>query len=93
MAMFYIYILQSQSTGRFHISSTDNLQRRVAQHNDPDYRGSKTTKRFTEPWSIVHSESFATRSEAVRRERQIKSWKNNININNMLSTSFRLRMS
>ncbi|MCP4715752.1 MAG: GIY-YIG nuclease family protein [Deltaproteobacteria bacterium] len=74
--MFYIYILQSQSTGRFYIGSTDNLQRRVAQHNDPDYRGSKTTKRFTGPWVIVHSESFATRSEAVRRERQIKSWKN-----------------
>ena len=72
---YYVYILQSEATGRYYIGHTDDLVRRVRQHNDPDYKGSKTTKRFQGPWQLVYTEEFVTRSDAMIYERQIKSWK------------------
>ena len=73
--MYYLYILESESTGRYYIGQTDNLERRVSEHNDPGYTGSRTTKRFKGPWKLVYSEEFETRPEAMSRERKIKSWK------------------
>ena len=63
--MQFTYILQSESTGRYYIGSTDNLDRRVAEHNDPGYKGSKTTKRFKGPWKLVYAESSQARAEAM----------------------------
>ena len=73
--VYYVYILQSETIGRYYIGHTDDLERRVRQHNDPDYHGSKTTKRFHGPWSVVYSEICQSRSEAITREKQIKGWK------------------
>jgi putative endonuclease len=73
--MYYTYILQSESTGRFYIGSTDDLERRVAQHNDPEYKGSKITKRFKGPWKLVYYENVDSRSQSMVREKQIKGWK------------------
>ena len=71
--IFYVYILQSQSTGRYYCGQTKNLQQRLLHHNDPDYRSDATTRRFTGPWNLVWSEQHLTRSGAMRKERQIKS--------------------
>jgi len=44
--MFYLDILQSESSGQYYIGQTDNLYRRLAEHNDSSSKSSKTTKRF-----------------------------------------------
>lgn len=85
--MYFTYILQSDSTGRYYIGSTDNLDRRLAQHNDPDYKVSKTTKRFKGPWKLVYAGPFQTRAKAMAREKQIKSWKSRKAIQELISTS------
>ena len=85
--MYFTYILQSESTGRYYIGSTDNLDHRVAQHNDPSYKGSKTTKRFKGPWKLVYAESSQTRSEAMSREREIKSWQSRQAISDLIVSS------
>ena len=69
---YFTYILRSASTARYYCGSTDDVERRVRQHNDPDYHGSRTTKRFEGPWNLVWRETFETRSLAMKRERQIK---------------------
>ena len=69
---FWTYALRSESTGRYYCGSTDDVARRVRQHNDPEYTGSKTTKRFMGPWVVVWKEEHPTRAEAMSRERQIK---------------------
>jgi len=43
---YWVYIIQSQSTGRFYCGYSSDPQRRLRQHNDPEYQLSKTTKRF-----------------------------------------------
>ena len=70
--MFWTYVLQSEATGRFYCGSTSDVERRLRQHNDPDYTLSKTTKRFEGPWTLRWTESFCTRADAMARERQIK---------------------
>jgi len=62
------------------------LDRRLAQHNDPDYKGSKTTKRFKGPWHLKYYESSHTRSQAMIREKQLKSWKSKKAIQKLIET-------
>ena len=69
---FHVYILQSQSTGRLYCGQTRNLQQRLGQHNDPEYRPDATTRRFAGPWLLVWSEEHKTRSAAMKKERRIK---------------------
>ena len=69
--IFHLYLQKATQT-IYYCGQTDNLERRVSQHNDPDYRGSLTTKRIKGPWELVWFEEFATRSEAIIKERYIK---------------------
>jgi putative endonuclease len=70
--MFYVYILKSLSTGRFYIGSTEDTVNRLTEHNSGEVKATRSYR----PWTIVYTETFSTRSEAYRRERQIKAWKN-----------------
>jgi len=69
---FWVYILQSETSGRYYTGHTDNLERRLGEHNDPGYLGSKTTKRFKRPWKVIWTQQAASRSEAMFLEKQIK---------------------
>ncbi len=71
--MDWVYILYSQKAKRFYCGSTNDLNRRIAQHNDPNYRATRTTKRWSGPWSIVwQSQQFDSRAQALKLERKIK---------------------
>ncbi|MEW6052869.1 MAG: GIY-YIG nuclease family protein [Nitrospirota bacterium] len=72
---FLVYILKSESTSQYYIGHTDDLDRRISQHNNIDYHGSQHTKRNKGPWTCVYTETFLTRSEAMQREKEIKSKK------------------
>jgi len=80
---FYVYILQSESSGRYYVGQTKDLAKRVAYHNANYSLALKNRG----PWKLVYSESYATRSEAVRREMQIKRQKDRRFIDALLSAS------
>jgi predicted GIY-YIG superfamily endonuclease len=70
---FWVYVLEN-AAGRLYVGSTDDPDRRLAEHNDPTAsRGRYTTKHG--PWRLIWSEPHPTRSSAMRRERQIKRMK------------------
>jgi len=69
---FSVYVLLNPQ-GRIYIGQTSQLAVRLAQHNDPEYRGTLHTKRHPGPWKLAHHEPFQTRAEAMRRERELKS--------------------
>ncbi len=81
---YILYILQSQTSGRFYVGQTSDLERRIDQHNDPSYKESAYTKRLKGPWVCVYHEGFDTRGEAVMREREIKSKKSRKYILNLI---------
>ena len=71
--MYHVYVLENPS-GKFYIGQTDDLARRLTRHNDPESNSSKFTHKHG-PWKLVYKEEYSTRSEAVKREREIKSKK------------------
>ena len=80
---FYMYILRSASTGKFYVGHTENLTKRIVEHNSN--RAASTKNRG--PWGLVYWEEFATRSEASRRERAIKGKKSHAWIEQMARAS------
>ena len=68
LAIFVVYVLRSQTTRRFYTGVTSNLPKRLIEHNSDMSFSTKNRG----PWDLVHSEEFATLSDAVRRERHLK---------------------
>ena len=68
----YVYIIQSQKNNRFYIGQTNNINNRLKRHNN---RESLATK-YGIPWRLIHLEKFDNRSEAIKREKYLKSLKN-----------------
>ena len=60
--MGFLYILQSESSSRFYVGSTDCLNRRMAEH----LRGKNLATRGRGPWKLVHSEQTSTLADARR---------------------------
>jgi predicted GIY-YIG superfamily endonuclease len=71
--MFWTYVLQNEED-RFYTGHTDDLEARLADHNRSDLFDGKYTRK-NGPWRLVWSESHATRSSAMAREKQIKRMK------------------
>jgi putative endonuclease len=69
--MYCTYILQSQKNKKYYIGSCEDVEIRVKKHNSGQVRATKAGI----PWVVVCKEFYESRSEAVRRERQIKSYK------------------
>ena len=67
---FWAYTLHCNA-GRLYVGHTDNLEARIAQHESGTIRG--FTRAYL-PVSLVWSQEFATRHEALAAERQIKGW-------------------
>ena len=69
--MFYVYILASQRNGTLYVGMTDDLSRRVWEHEEAAVRG------FTARYGVktlVWYEPHDTRESAFMRERRIKKW-------------------
>jgi putative endonuclease len=65
---FFAYILQSRINDSFYKGSTNDLLRRVAEHND----GKEiSTSRYL-PWDLVWYASKSNRSEALALEMKLK---------------------
>ncbi len=69
---WYVYVLRNPD-GKLYIGQTRNLLHRIHEHNDPKYTLTRTTKRFRGPWELVHSETVASLSAALVREKALKS--------------------
>ncbi len=63
--------LKSLVNGRLYTGSTNNLERRMYEHNN----GQTTYTRSTKPFKLVYKESYNTKLEAIQRERFLKTGK------------------
>ncbi len=70
--MPYHFYLARCSNNSLYAGYCANLEDREAKHNNGT--GAKYTRAHG-PVKIVYSESFETRSEAMKREAEIKKWK------------------
>ncbi|MCH8342718.1 MAG: GIY-YIG nuclease family protein [Planctomycetes bacterium] len=70
---FFVYVLISETTGRRYVGHTENLQRRLAEHNDSQHNPAKYTTKHPGPWRLIYQEAHNSRAEAMARERWLKS--------------------
>jgi len=80
---YYVYILQRQKDGSFYIGHTADLTRRIQRHNQS--RSLLTKARA--PWKLIYQEELNSRSEASKREHQIKQKKNRAYIEHLVRAS------
>ncbi len=67
--MYYIYVLWSSKLIKRYVGSTDNVKKRLGEHN----RGSNKFTKGGIPWIKVYQEEFSTKTEALKRETFLKS--------------------
>jgi len=77
---YYVYILESERTGRYYVGSTNNPMLRLERHNAGFTRSTKGRG----PWKTVYLEKLDDRCRAVRREQEIKRMKNRKYIKDLL---------
>ena len=67
--MFYVYVLRSGTDDGLYIGYSNNLRARVRQHND---RKSFATA-HRGPWKLIYYEAYLNQTDALGRERSLKS--------------------
>jgi putative endonuclease len=78
--MYYCYILYSQKLNKYYIGSTGDVQGRLRRHNSSN-RGFTSTGK---PWNLKYFEEFPDKTSALKREKQLKSWKNRCAIEDLI---------
>lgn len=68
MKSYYTYILRSDIDGRLYKGHTDDVEKRLKEHNTGK---TKSTKGYI-PWKLVYIETFKTKQEAILREKYFK---------------------
>jgi putative endonuclease len=65
---YFLYILKSVKDEKYYVGITDDVARRLKEHN---LGYNKSTKPYR-PYNIVHLEEFKTKEEAAKKEWWIK---------------------
>ncbi len=66
--MYWVYILYSKKRNRYYIGQTQNLTERLQRH----ISGRSVYTKNKQDWKLVYTESFNSREDTLRREREIK---------------------
>jgi putative endonuclease len=85
MMKYFVYILYSLSLDRYYAGSTENVEDRLKKHL-------ASHKGFTgkaKDWQVKLIEEFNSKTDALKRERQLKRWKSRASIEQLIKTSVR----
>ena len=66
--MFALYILKSLKDGDLYIGSTNNLKKRLLEHNT----GKVYSTKLRRPFKLVYSELYKSETDARKREHNLK---------------------
>jgi len=79
----FVYILHSKKLNKKYIGLTNDIQRRIRQHKN----GKSTFTASAEDWKIIYYEVFASKSDAIREEKFLKSGKGRERIKYLLQNT------
>ncbi len=66
---FYVYVLESIKDSKYYIGFTDNLRRRIKEHE----QGINFSTKFRLPFKLIYFEGGLSVKDAMRREKYLKS--------------------
>lgn len=70
--MVYVYVLKSEKDKRLYIGCTNDIKKRVQEHNS----GLNTSTRYRRPFHLVYYEAYLSLKDARTRESRLKKFKN-----------------
>ncbi|PIR93251.1 endonuclease [Candidatus Falkowbacteria bacterium CG10_big_fil_rev_8_21_14_0_10_43_10] len=84
--MFYVYVIINEEN-KIYIGQTSNLEERLKRHNSvlKNKKTSYTSKNRCVDWKLIHKELYDNKSETMRREKQLKSYKGREFIRSLLN--------
>ena len=82
--MYFVYVLQSISNLTRYVGQTDNVNKRLREHNSGKCRYSSGKR----PWKLIYQEEYKSRSEAIKRERFLKSGQGRKYLDEVLKNKF-----
>ena len=82
---YHTYILESETKAILYIGQSADVEKRLIRHNTGRSRFTKGKG----PWRLLYSVSFETRSEAIRLENKLKSYKNPIKVREWIAAQMR----
>jgi putative endonuclease len=68
-SFMFVYVLKSESHGNRYIGQTDDIVKRLEEHNQGKCRYTSGRR----PWKLIYQEQVGSRSEALKRESFLKS--------------------
>ena len=81
--MYYVYILQSEKTGKLYKGSSEDLKRRLKEHNGGNVPSTKSGT----PWELVYYAAFKNKTDARSEELFLKSGKGRERIQYLLRST------
>ena len=66
--MFYIYLLRSKKDKNLYTGSTNNLERRIKEHNS----GLVPSIKLIRPFDLIYYEGYRSERDARKREQNLK---------------------
>jgi len=66
--VYYVYVLKSKKDKNLYVGCTGNLRKRLEEHNTATVRSTRNRV----PFAIVYYEASRSRTDALRRERYLK---------------------
>ncbi|MCU4158358.1 GIY-YIG nuclease family protein [Carboxylicivirga sp. A043] len=70
--MYHVYVLYSLRYNKIYIGFTSDLEQRLLSHNVLSTKGYTVKYR---PWSLLFTESYENKADAMKREKQLKGGK------------------
>ena len=67
--MYFVYVIRSKKDGLFYTGFTDNLERRLLEHN----QGLQESTKNRTPFEVVYFEWCVDKQDAINREKYLKS--------------------
>ena len=80
-SMHYFYILYSEKVNRYYYGSSKNPEIRIKLHN----QGATKSTKSGMPWELIYTECYLTKTEALRREKEIKKIRKRSYIENLIN--------
>lgn len=81
---YYTYVLKSKKDGKMYIGFTENLRKRLEQHNT----GKSTYTKGRGPFTLIYYEACLLEKEAGSRETYLKSGMGKRYLKNRLGASY-----
>jgi putative endonuclease len=66
--MYYVYILKNEKYGKLYYGCTNNLRRRLKEHNE----GKSYSTNIGSLWELRYYEAFYSKEDAFSREQKLK---------------------